>query len=141
MKTNLKQIVNPLMTPFTSTLVIIFMGICLVFTACKKEIRNNDLEAEEQSKSAHLPPQMKQVELEMITDNLVSPIGLVPVPDNTGRLFIIDQVGKAWIIEGDGDKLATPFIDLASRMVTLNAGFDERGFLGLAFHPQYAENG
>jgi len=141
MKTNLKQIVNPLMTPFTSTLVIIFMGICLVFTACKKEIRNNDLEAEEQSKSAHLPPQMKQVALEMITDNLVSPIGLVPVPDNTGRLFIIDQVGKAWIIEGDGDKLATPFIDLASRMVTLNAGFDERGFLGLAFHPQYAENG
>lgn len=141
MKTNLKQFANPLMTPFTSTLVIICMSISLAFTACKKEIRNNDLAAEEQSKSAHLPPQMNQVALEMITDNLVSPIGLVPVPDNTGRLFIIDQVGKAWIIDGDGDKLATPFIDLTSRLVTLNPGFDERGFLGLAFHPQYSVNG
>ena len=71
METNLKQIANPLMTPFTSTLVILFLGISLVFTACKKEIRNNELESEEQSKSAHLPSQMKQVALEMITDNLV----------------------------------------------------------------------
>jgi hypothetical protein len=34
-----------------------------------------------------------------------------------------------------------PFLDLRSRMVSLMPEFDERGLLGLAFHPRYASNG
>src|SRR5688572_8777634 len=139
MKLNLRQIDVHSWLPLTSARIIIFLVIVL-FTGCKKEIRNT-IEAEEATKSTHLPPQTKALDLQLIADNLVSPIGLVPVPDNTGRLFIIDQIGKLWIIDAEGNKLPVPFMDITSSMITLNAGFDERGLLGLAFHPDYENNG
>lgn len=77
----------------------------------------------------------------LIADNMVSPIGLVAVPDESRRLFVIDQIGKIWIIDGSGSKLEVPFIDISSKMISLNSGYDERGLLGLAFHPDYASNG
>ena len=53
-----------------------------------------------------------------------------------GRLFITEQTGKAVILK-DGNILPTPFIDVTDRLVTLMEGYDERGFLGLAFHPDF----
>jgi glucose/arabinose dehydrogenase len=82
-----------------------------------------------------------RVDLQMIADGFASPIGLVAAPDNTGRLFVIDQAGKIWIIDASGAKLPTPFIDVTSMMVTLSPGYDERGLLGLAFHPNFQTNG
>jgi glucose/arabinose dehydrogenase len=81
-----------------------------------------------------------RVDLEQVADGFVSPIGVVAAPDNKDRLFVIDQVGKVWIIDSTGAKLPTPFIDVTSMMVTLSPGYDERGLLGLAFHPQFATN-
>jgi len=72
-------------------------------------------------------------DLQMVVDNLVSPVTLAAPPDNSKRLFVVDQVGKIWVIQADGTKTSTPFIDLSSRIVSLNAGYDERGLLGLAF--------
>ena len=37
--------------------------------------------------------------------------------------------------------MRTPFLDLSEKLVQLNAVYDERGLLGLAFHPQYSLNG
>src|SRR4030095_11093530 len=39
------------------------------------------------------------------------------------------------------NKLPTPFLDITSKLVTLNPNFDERGLLGFAFHPNYKKNG
>ena len=122
----------------TSRLVTIMGAITmLLFFGCKKETATPIHDEQKTVMAAKL----KAVDIELVADNLVSPIGVIPVPDNSRRLFIIDQVGKIWIVDGEGNKLPTPFIDLSSLMVTLQAGFDERGLLGLAFHPDYASNG
>jgi glucose/arabinose dehydrogenase len=55
-------------------------------------------------------------------------------------LFVVDQVGLIRIIARDGRLLPAPFLDLRDRMVSLNGGYDERGLLGLAFHPDFAHN-
>jgi glucose/arabinose dehydrogenase len=81
-----------------------------------------------------------RVDLQLVTDGLVSPIGVVASPDNTKRLFVIDQAGKIWIVDSNNVRMPTPFMDLTSRIVTLNGSYDERGLLGLAFHPQFATN-
>lgn len=83
----------------------------------------------------------KKLDLQLITDNLVSPIGVVAIPDETKRLAVIDQVGKIWIIDKQGNKMPAPFLDITSKMVLLNAPYDERGLIGLAFHPDYKSNG
>ena len=54
-------------------------------------------------------PDSTKVDLQLVADGFVSPIGVVASPDNTGRLFVIDQAGKIWIIDRSGNKLSTPF--------------------------------
>jgi glucose/arabinose dehydrogenase len=75
----------------------------------------------------------------------VSPVGLAAPPDGSGRLFILDQIGAVRIVDADGMLLPAPFLNLADRMVPLAVegafSYDERGLLGLAFHPDYATNG
>jgi glucose/arabinose dehydrogenase len=80
-------------------------------------------------------------DLQLVADNLVSPVALDAPADNSKRLFIADQVGKIWIIQPDGTRGSSPFLDISSEMVTLSSGYDERGLLGLAFHPDFKTNG
>jgi len=62
-------------------------------------------------------------------------------PDNSQRLFIVDQPGQVWIIDKAGHRMTQPFIDVSSKMVSpLNPSYDERGLLGLAFHPNFQQN-
>jgi glucose/arabinose dehydrogenase len=83
----------------------------------------------------------REVDIKLVADSFVSPIGLVAPADDSKRMFVIDQVGKVWVIDRNGNKLSTPFLDLTSKLVTLSPNYDERGLLGLAFHPGYKENG
>ncbi len=80
------------------------------------------------------------ISLATVADGLVSPVQVTHAGDGSGRLFILDQAGQIRIVENDV-LLVDPFLDISDRMVTLNTGFDERGALGLAFHPDYAANG
>lgn len=86
-------------------------------------------------------PKEVKLDLKLVADGFNSPLGVVSAHDGSNRLFVIDQTGRAWVIGANGTKLSTPFLDLTSKLVTLNPGFDERGFLGLAFHPKYKSNG
>jgi glucose/arabinose dehydrogenase len=60
------------------------------------------------------------------------------------RLYVTDQVGILWGVDlSSGEKNVV--LDVSDRLVALGVGgpgtFDERGFLGVAFHPNFAENG
>lgn len=81
------------------------------------------------------------VGLEMVAGGLAAPVDLEPAPDDSGRLFVVDQVGVISIVTADGEMLEEPFLDISEQIVPLEADYDERGLLGLAFHPGYAENG
>ncbi len=106
--------------------MIMFFSLIL-FQSCKKHDSN--------------PPPLGSLDLKIVADGFVSPVTVVEAPDNSKRLFVVDQVGKIWIINSDGGKLADPFIDISSKMITLRPGYDERGLLGLAFHPNFKTNG
>jgi glucose/arabinose dehydrogenase len=66
---------------------------------------------------------------------LVRPVDLQP--DGSGRLFVIEKVGRIRIIEND-QLIETPFLDISGQV---GSNGNEQGLLGLAFHPQYAQNG
>lgn len=110
-------------TPLRFTAILL---IVMSFLSCKKNDRDDINKT--------------RVDLQQIADGMVSPLGVVASPDDTKRLFVIDQVGKIWVIDADGNRLATPLIDLTPVLVALNPNYDERGLLGLAFHPQFATN-
>ena len=57
--------------------------------------------------------------------------------NGSGRLFVIEKAGRIRIIEND-QLLETPFLDITDRV---GSEGNEQGLLGLAFHPEYSENG
>lgn len=78
-----------------------------------------------------------RIDLQPIGSGFTSPTLLIAPPDTSGRQFISDQVGKIFVRE-NGTVLSTPFLDLSSRLVSLSAGYDERGLLGFTFDPGFA---
>ena len=70
-----------------------------------------------------------------VADGLVRPVGVVAAGDGSGRLFVVEQRGTVVALSPDGR--ATRWLDLQGR--TRAQG--ERGLLGLAFHPGFADNG
>lgn len=118
---------------------LLFFG-SLFLQSCEKDMIDG-LDETELNAEAKSAKKWKTVELDLIADNMTSPIGMAAAPDDTGRLFVIDQIGKVWVIDAAGNKLEQPFLDVSSKIVSLNPGYDERGLLGLAFHPDYASNG
>jgi glucose/arabinose dehydrogenase len=76
------------------------------------------------------------LELQTFATGLNKPVAIRHAGDE--RLFIVEQPGRIMVLDTNGSVAATPFLDIRSR-VRDNAG--ERGLLGLAFHPQFADNG
>jgi glucose/arabinose dehydrogenase len=80
------------------------------------------------------------VAIDVVIDGLSAPVGLVAPPDGSGRLFILEQAGVILVLK-PGVGQAEPFLDIRDQVVPLMADYDERGLLGLAFHPDFATNG
>lgn len=73
---------------------------------------------------------------DVITSGLSNPLALRHSGDGTGRLFIVERFGQIKIFN-NGSLNATSFLNI-SNLVSNSP--NERGLLGLAFHPQYASN-
>ena len=130
--------------------------LLLLAAGCKK-IGNEPVSDSTEALSHSSSDKMKAIDKKLIADNFISPLGVVSVPEpgkrkghegndhgnkkHDKRLFVIDQAGYIWIIDEHGNRLASPFLDLKTKIVPLNPFYDERGLLGFAFHPDYLRNG
>ncbi len=77
-----------------------------------------------------------------VASGLVRPVHLTAPPEDTARLFVVEQGGAVRIVR-DGAVLPAPFLSIAAltRSPGNNGGGREEGLLGMAFHPDYATNG
>jgi glucose/arabinose dehydrogenase len=63
------------------------------------------------------------------------PVAIAAPGDGSGRLFVVDQGGRIWLVR-EGQRAETPFLDIAAQVT---AG-GEQGLLGLAFHPSFPDD-
>lgn len=78
----------------------------------------------------------------LVAGGLSRPTFITHAPGDDSRLFITERAGRIRIIDLQTNQLlSTPFLDISSIVNVGNNFGDERGLLGLAFHPNYAENG
>jgi glucose/arabinose dehydrogenase len=75
------------------------------------------------------------IDLDLITDSLSYPVGAWSIPGDD-RIFVIERGGRVSAIDASGAR--TTYLDLTGRV---NSGGIENGLLGLAFHPDFADNG
>lgn len=85
------------------------------------------------------PPAAAAVSLRLVAfmGGLASPVEITNAHDGSGRLFVVEQAGRIRIVSRGGSLVATPFLDIRSRVACCG----ERGLLGVAFHPAYRKNG
>ncbi len=76
---------------------------------------------------------------ELIVKGLRSPTAIVDPGDGSGRLFVLEENGLIRTLQG-GAILPEPFFDLKDRVIQETENY-EQGLLGLAFHPNFEENG
>ena len=66
------------------------------------------------------------------------PLDLQNAGDNSGRLFIVEQPGLIYVLKGEAAKEKDLFLNIED---IVNDSGNEQGLLGLAFHPDYEQNG
>lgn len=81
-------------------------------------------------------PNPETYEWRLILNGLAQPVGLANAGDGSGRLFIVEQSGVIRVFR-DNEILVKPFLDISLQVSCCG----ERGLLGLAFHPEYNQNG
>src|SRR6478672_11450893 len=118
-----KYILSPLLC-----IPVIIFGLLLSCNNSPKQSQENSKESTG-----------KSLTLQLVSDQIQSPVALSVPGDGTNRLFICQKEGKVWIIEND-KKIADPFLNVSDQMVNINPGYDERGLLGMAFHPDFKTN-
>ena len=81
----------------------------------------------------------QNLDLELFATNLNRPVSIKHA--GSDQLFVAEQTGYIKVINNDGSVELNPFLDIDDRVFDLTATSDERGLLGLAFHPNYNTNG
>lgn len=84
-------------------------------------------------------PPARKAKLQLVTNRFISPVNMAVPGDSSGRLFFCQKEGKVWIVQHN-KQLPTPFLDVSGDMISVNPGYDERGLLGMAFHPDFRKN-
>jgi glucose/arabinose dehydrogenase len=78
-----------------------------------------------------------EIVLELVADGFSRPVAVRNAGDGSRRLFVVEQDGRILVVE-NGTVRTEPFLDIVSQV---QSGGNEQGLLGLAFHPDFEENG
>jgi glucose/arabinose dehydrogenase len=72
-----------------------------------------------------------------VVTGLNLPVDIQNAGDGSGRLFLVEKRGRILILQ-NGLLLTTPFLDIQAQVDSRGT---EQGLLGLAFHPNYLQQG
>ncbi|MDP9174323.1 MAG: PQQ-dependent sugar dehydrogenase [Planctomycetota bacterium] len=87
-----------------------------------------------------ITPGTININLQTIATGFTAPVFATSAPGDPNDLFVVDQAGKISVIH-NGVLQPTPLLDVSGleSAIPLKAGYDERGLLGLAFSPGFAD--
>lgn len=89
-------------------------------------------------------PGVPKLALVKVADGFNDPVNVASAMDGTGRIFVVERVGRIKIVGKDGKVMAEPFLDLTKTNPLgseVQTGFVEQGLWSVAFHPRFRENG
>lgn len=89
-------------------------------------------------------PGVPALALVKVADGFNDPVGVAAANDGSGRLFVVERVGRIKVVTKDGKVLPEPFLDLTKTNplgTEVQTGFVEQGLWSVAFHPKFKQNG
>lgn len=143
-KTNLQEITAHVQPGWQTGSNVVYASNATTQTVAAPAIGRLDIALEDPITTTIVSTGSLPISLTTLVTDLVAPLYATAAPSLTNTLFVVDQPGQIWKVDlTTGSKQL--FLDVASQLIPLGAlgpqSFDERGLLGLAFHPNYATNG
>ena len=83
---------------------------------------------------------LPEVQLEPFAEGLSGPVFMVPYRSGDQAFLIGEQEGLISFLSEKGGSRGQAFLDLRERLDWVRKGFDERGLLGFALHPEFEKN-
>ncbi len=109
-----------------------FASLFVLFTFITSCMQQDDRQNENRNRDIVLVEAFPQL-------SFTRPVDLQHSGDGSDRIFIVEQRGVISVFDNDpAANSKTTFLDISAKV---NDQGNEEGLLGLAFHPQYAENG
>ena len=143
-KTNLQEITAHVQPGWKTGSNIVYAEDATTQTVTAPTIGRLDIALDDPITTTIVSTGSLQIALTTVVTDLVAPLYATAAPSLTNALFVVDQPGKIWQVDlTTGAKRL--FLDVSAQLIPLGVigpkSFDERGLLGLAFHPNYATNG
>jgi cytochrome c(L) len=85
-----------------------------------------------------------KIALVKVAGGFQDPTNVANAGDGSGRIFVVERIGRVRIVNKDGSVQPEPFLDLTNINPLGNdvqTGFVEQGLYSIAFHPRFRENG
>ena len=73
--------------------------------------------------------------------SFTDPVGIYDAGDGSDRLFVLEQPGTIKVFNNEADVSDVDIFLNITSIVDQDPGYTEEGLLGLAFHPNFSENG
>jgi glucose/arabinose dehydrogenase len=113
--------------------LLVFLSAAVVVAACS----GSDAPATPASATAVSTAGVQPLVFAKLLDGFQRPTFVTNAGDGSGRLFVVEKAGDIRVIQ-DGQLLPDPLLDIRD---LVDSEENERGLLGLAFHPDFAHNG
>jgi len=115
-----------------SSWVMMYLLLGLTVSALAQRVANQTL------KMPEVPPTRSYEVVDALPGlRFANPVALVAAPQDETSLFVVEKVGRVKRIQLGSEPIMEVFLDLRSQTRVSS----EQGLLGLAFHPQFHENG
>jgi glucose/arabinose dehydrogenase len=86
----------------------------------------------------------QQVRTKLFVSGFTYPLHMAQAPGDATRFYVVQKNGLVRVVEtssGTPTILSTAFVNLTNISFAVTSMGDERGLLGMAFHPDYQNNG
>lgn len=118
----------------------------IVMLACAMPVdaQEHPQTREEVARPGGTLPGDPKIALVRVAEGFNDPVNVTSAYDGTGRIFVVERVGRVKIVNKDGSVNEEPFLDLTQVNPLGNIvqhQFVEQGLYSIAFHPNFKENG
>ncbi|MFN0106362.1 MAG: PQQ-dependent sugar dehydrogenase [Bryobacteraceae bacterium] len=116
-------------------------GAALLWAATAPRVPAN---VQEVAEPGGVLPGNPKIALVKVADGFVDPTNVANANDGSGRIFVVERVGRIRVVHKDGRVQKEPFLDLTNINplgTDVQTGFVEQGLYSVAFHPKFKENG
>lgn len=123
----------------TPLLLVVCSFLGLPFAGCKADGSDETPESSDPTSGECAPAELPELSTETLAsgDKLEDVILVKQSPDDDETFYVLHRKGFIYVYR-DGSFRDEPFLDISDSVVH---GYGEQGLLGLAFHPDYEENG